>query len=308
MPNLLVSDSIAREGIEILERAGRVDVNDKITGDELRERIAEYDALVVRSRTKVTAAIINAGSRLRVIGRAGVGLDNIDTAEAERCGIAVVNSPASSSISVAEHTFGLILALARLIPQADASMKRGEWAKNKFMGVELNGKTLGLIGLGRIGSLVSQRAIAFGMHVLTFDPYITAERAEKFDATLLESLDELLAVSDMISIHTPLLPTTEGLLGATEFSKMKRRACLVCCARGGVVDESALLAALESGTLAGAALDVFAQEPPGENPLVRHPRVIVTPHIGAMTEEGQQRAAIEVAEQVVKCLEQNGKG
>ncbi|HEY6042632.1 MAG TPA: hydroxyacid dehydrogenase [Anaerolineae bacterium] len=308
MPNLLVSDSIAREGIEILERAGRVDVNDKITGDELGEAIVHYDALVVRSRTRVTAGIINAGTRLRVIGRAGVGLDNIDTQEAERRGIAVVNSPASSSVSVAEHTFGLILALARLIPQADASMKRGEWAKNKFMGIELSGKTLGLIGLGRIGSLVAQRAVAFGMTVLTVDPYITPDRAHTFGATLLDSLDELLAKSDFVSIHTPLLPTTQGLIGATEFAKLKPRACLICCARGGVVDENALLVALESGAVAGVALDVFAQEPPGENSLVRHPRVIATPHIGAMTEEGQKRAAIEMAEQVVKCLEENGAG
>ncbi len=306
MPNILVSDLIAYEGIEILQHTAQVDVNDKITGEELRAVIPNYDALIVRSRTRVTAPIIHAGARLRVIGRAGVGLDNIDTEAADAHGILVVNSPASSSVSVAEHTLGLMLALARSVPQADASLKQGEWVKNKLLGVELGGKSLGLIGLGRIGSLVAQRAVAFGMRVFAFDPYITRERAAEFDATLLDSLDELLAQSDFISIHTPLLPTTYGLVGAHEFEVMRANARLITTARGGVVNERALLDALDKGRLAGAALDVFENEPPGDNPLFHHPRVIVTPHIGAMTQEAQTRAAMEVAAQVVKILERNG--
>jgi D-3-phosphoglycerate dehydrogenase len=303
MPNVLVSDTIAREGIEIMQRVARVDVNDKITGDELRAAIPGYDALIVRSRTKVTAPIIDAGARLRVIGRAGVGLDNIDTDAAKKRNIAVVNSVSGASVAVAEHTIGMMLALARFIPQSDASLKRGEWSKNKFMGVELSGKTLGIVGLGRIGSLVAQRANVFGMRVLAYDPYITPERASEFGATLLEALDEVLAQSDFISIHTPLLPNTRGLIDADEIAKMKQNTRLIFCARGGVVDETALLTALDSGRIAGAALDVFETEPPGENPLLKHPRVVVTPHLGAMTEEAQTKAAIDVAEQVVAVLE-----
>jgi D-3-phosphoglycerate dehydrogenase len=299
---VLVSDSIAREGIEILQRHARVVVDDKITTDALLLAIPEYDALIVRSRTKVIAPIIEAGTRLRVIGRAGVGLDNIDTEAAARCGVTVVNSPTSVMLSVAEHTLGLMIALARHIPQSDASLRRGGWEKSKFMGIELSGKTLGIVGLGRIGTLVAVRAAAFGMRVLAFDPYITRARAQEFSATLLDSLDEVLAQGDFISIHTPLLPTTHGLIGAEEIAKMKPNARLIFCARGGVVDEKALLHALENGKLAGAALDVFENEPPGENPLLKHPRVVVTPHLGAMTEEAQTRAAIDVAEQVVKIL------
>ncbi len=302
MYQVLVSDSIAREGIEILRRNAQVVVDDKITTDALLLAIPEYDALIVRSRTKVIAPIIEAGMRLRVIGRAGVGLDNIDTDAAARRSIAVVNSPTSVMISVAEHTLGLMLALARFIPQADASLRGGAWEKNKFMGIELGGKTLGIVGLGRIGSLVAVRAAAFGMRVLAFDPYITRERAQEFGATLLDSLDDLLAQSDFISIHTPLMPTTRGLIGAEEIAKMKPNARLIFCARGGVVGEKALLDALEKGKLAGAALDVFENEPPGENPLLKHPHVVVTPHLGAMTEEAQTRAAIDVAEQVIAIL------
>lgn len=302
MLQVLVSDSIAREGIEILSQKTNVVVDDKITTDALLQNISNFDALVVRSRTKVIAPIIDAATRLRVIGRAGVGLDNIDTNAAARRGIAVVNSPVSAMISVAEHTIGMMLALARSIPQADASLRKGAWEKNKFMGVELNGKTLGIIGLGRIGSMVAMRAVVFGMRVLAFDPYITPERAQEFGATLLDSLDELLAQSDFISIHTPLMPTTRGLIGDEEIAKMKPNVRMIFCARGGVVDEKALLSALENKKIAGAALDVFENEPPGENPLLKHPNVVVTPHLGAMTEEAQTRAAVDVAEQVVKIL------
>jgi D-3-phosphoglycerate dehydrogenase / 2-oxoglutarate reductase len=302
MPKILVSDSIAREGVEILHRHAQVVVDDKITTDALMLAIPEYDALVVRSRTKVIAPVIDAATRLRVIGRAGVGVDNIDCEAAAWRGIAVVNSPASAMVSVAEHTMGLMIALARFIPQADASLRKGGWEKTKFLGIELSGKTLGIVGLGRIGSMVAVRAEAFGMRVLTYDPYIKGERAETFGTTLLESLDDLLALSDFVSIHVPLMPNTRGLIDTEKLAKMKPGARLISCARGGVVDEKALLAALESGQLAGAALDVFETEPPGDNPLLKHPRVVVTPHLGAMTEEAQTRAAVDVAEQVVEIL------
>ena len=302
MHNVLVSDTIAQSGIEILQRAAHVDINDKITGDELRAAIPTYDALIVRSRTKVTAPIIEAGARLQVIGRAGVGLDNIDVDAAKQRNIPVVNSATSAMVAVAEHTMGMMIALARFIPHSDASLKRGEWAKNKYMGVELNGKTLGLVGVGRIGSMVATRAVAFGMRVLAYDPYITPERAQEFGATLLNSLDDVLAQSDFVSIHTPLLPSTRGMIGMKEIGEMKPTARLVFCARGGVVDESALLESLNQNKIAGAALDVFENEPPGANPLLQHPRVVVTPHLGAMTEEAQTKAAIDVATQVATIL------
>ena len=302
MPKVLVSDTIAREGIEILRQSAEVVIDDKITSDALLLAIPEYDALIVRSRTQVIAPIIEAGTRLCVIGRAGVGLDNIDTETAARQGIPVVNSLTSAMISVAEHTLGLMIALARFIPQSDASMRKGAWEKNKFMGSELSGKTLGIVGLGRIGAMVAVRAKAFGMRVVSYDPYIKGERAETYGTTLLDSLDSLLTLSDFVSVHTPLTPETRGMFGANAMAKMKPNARLISCARGGVVDEHALLQALESGKLAGAALDVFEKEPPGDNPLLKHPRVVVTPHLGAMTEEAQTRAAIDVAEQVVKIL------
>ncbi len=303
MPKVLVSDSIAREGIEILQANAQVVVDDKITTDALLLTIPEYDALVVRGRTKVIAPIIDTATHLRVIGRAGVGLDNIDCDAAQRRGIAVVNSPTCAMVSVAEHTIGLMIALARFVPQADALLRQGNWEKNKFLGIELYGKTLGIVGLGRIGSMLAVRAEAFGMRALAYDPYIKGARAETFGATLLESLDDVLTLSDFISIHTPLTPETRGLIGAAEIAKMKPNARLISCARGGVVDEKALLDALESGKLAGAALDVFEHEPPGDNPLLKHPRVVATPHLGAMTEEAQTRAAIDVAKQVVSILD-----
>jgi D-3-phosphoglycerate dehydrogenase len=303
VPRILVSDSIASGGIERLRAAGQVDLDPRITADGLMTVIADYDGLIVRSRTKVTAELINAATRLRVVGRAGSGLDNVDVDSAARRGIAVVNSPMSVAVAVAEHTIGVMIALARFIPQADASLKRGEWAKNDFMGIELCDKNLGVVGLGRIGGLVALRACAFGMRALAYDPYVTRERAHQFNAVLLDSLDDLLAQSDFVSVHTPLLPTTRGLIGRAELAKMKPNARLIFCARGGVVDESALLDALESKAIAGAALDVFENEPPAGSPLIQHPRVVVTPHLGAMTEEAQARAAIEVAEQVVAILQ-----
>lgn len=302
MYSILIADPIASEGVQILERAHRVRFDPVITADALRDAISNYDGLVVRSRTKVTAQIIDAAKRLRVIGRAGVGLDNIDAEAAKAHGIQVVNAPYSVTVSVAEHTLGLMIALARFIPQADVSLRRGEWTKSKFMGTEIQGKTLGIVGLGRIGSTVSPRAVALGMRVLAYDPYITRARALNFGAAMVDTLEELLAQSDFVSIHTPLMPTTRGLFSDYEFERMKPNARLIFCARGGVVDERALLRALEEGNLAGAALDVFETEPPGQNPLMQHPRVIVTPHLGAMTQEAQTKAAVEVAEQVTRIL------
>lgn len=302
MYNVLVSDTIARDGIQILQRTMRVEINDKITGAELLQVVPNYDALIVRSRTQVTAPIIHAGAQLKVIGRAGVGLDNIDVEAAKQKNIPVVNSVTGATNAVAEHTIGMMLALARNIPQSDASLKRGEWAKNKYMGVELCNKTLGLVGIGRIGSVVALRAGAFGMRVIAFDPYVTAERAKEISVTLVDSLEAVLAQSDFISIHTPLMPSTRGLIGAEQIGKMKTGARVVFCARGGVVDETALLDALRQNKLAGAALDVFENEPPGAHPLLEHPRVVVTPHLGAMTEEAQTKAAVDVAEQVVAIL------
>jgi len=302
MHSVLVSDTIAPQGIAILQRTARVDVNDTITSDELRAVIPDYDALIVRSRTKVTASIIASGTRLQVIGRAGVGLDNIDVESAKERNIRIVSSVTSAMIAVAEHTIGLMIALARFIPHADASLKHGEWAKNKFLGVELYGKTLGLVGIGRIGALVALRALAFGMRVLAYDPYVTRERAQEFGANLLDSLDDLLAQSDFVSIHTPLLPSTRGMIDAQALGKMKPNARLIFCARGGVVDEQALLESLNQNKLAGAALDVFENEPPGAHPLLQHPRVVATPHLGAMTEEAQTKAAIDVAQQVTAIL------
>ncbi len=306
MTRVLIADPIARAGVEILQEHADVVVDDKITTDALLIAVPDYHALIVRSRTKVIAPIIEAGTRLRVIGRAGVGLDNIDIETAQRRGIVVVNSPTSTSASVAEHTIGLMFALARLIPHADASLKRGEWLKNKLLGVELSGKTLGIIGLGNIGAPVAQRARGLGMRVLAWTPRWRRPRAEKAGARLAASLAELLAQSDFISLHLPLTPETRGLIGAAEIAKMKPSARLVNTARGGIVDELALLAALDQNQIAGAALDVFETEPPPNHALLQHPRVVVTPHIGAMTEEAQARAAVEVAEQVVKILKESG--
>lgn len=298
---ILVSDPLAEDGLVILRREAHVDARPDISAADLLRTIGGYDALIVRSRTKVTAQVIDAGTRLRVIGRAGVGVDNIDLEAATRRGIVVLNSPASASTSVAEHTIGLMLALARHIPQADASLRRGEWAKTRYTGIELAGKTLGIIGLGRIGAAVAQRARPLGMTIIAHDPLLTpAQIAERGARSV--SLEELLRDSDFISVHTPLLPTTRGLIGAEELAMMKPTARLILCARGGIVDEDALLTALQAGRLGGAALDVFETEPPGDHPLLKHERVIATPHLGAMTEEAQVRAAIDIAQQVLAVL------
>jgi len=299
---ILVSDGLAEEGLALLRSAGEVTINPKITADELLAALPDYHALIVRSRTKVTAKVVAAGKQLKVIGRAGVGVDNIDVAAAVAQGITVVNSPLAASLAVAEHTLGLMLALARQIVKADASMKQSKWEKSAFKGSELSGKTLGLIGIGRIGAEVAARAVAFGMRVLAFDPYLTAAQVRERHAEPV-TLDEALTRADYISLHLPLTGETRGLIGPGEIDRMKAGAYLICAARGGVIDENALRAALNSGHLAGAALDVFAAEPPPPDSIATHPKVIATPHVGAQTVEAQTRAGVAIAEEVIAALE-----
>ncbi len=299
---ILVSDGLAEDGLQLLCTVGEVTANSKITADELIAALPEYHALVVRSRAKVNAKVIQAGTNLKVIGRAGVGVDNIDVAAAVVKGITVVNSPLAASVAVAEHTLGLLLSLARMIAAADASMKQGKWEKSAFMGAELSGKTLGLIGLGRIGAMVAGRAVAFGMAVMAYDPYLSDSQISERNASP-SKFEDVLTQADYVSLHLPLTKETRGLLSTAEFSKMKKGARLVCAARGGVVDEAALRAALDSGHLAGAALDVFAEEPPQPNSVATHPKVIATPHVGAQTAEAQARAGIAIAEEVVAVLQ-----
>jgi D-3-phosphoglycerate dehydrogenase len=298
---ILVSDGLSQAGLDLLSAAGEVTNTDKITADELQAALPAFHALVVRSRTKVTAKVIEAGTHLKVIGRAGVGVDNIDVAAAVARGITVVNSPLAASVSVAEHTLGLMLALARHIAAADASMKQGKWDKSAFMGSELKGKTLGLLGIGRIGAEVAARALAFGMTVMAYDPYLTPEQIQQRQAAP-AGFDAVLSSSDYISLHLPLTAATRGLLGAPQFAAMKKGARLICTARGGVIDEEALCAALDAGQLAGAALDVFASEPPPPQSIALHPLVIATPHIGVQTQEGQALAGKMIAEEVSAVL------
>jgi D-3-phosphoglycerate dehydrogenase / 2-oxoglutarate reductase len=299
---ILVSDGLSEAGLQLLRTAGEVTANPKITPDELLVALPEYDALVVRSRTKVTAKVLAAGTKLKVIGRAGVGVDNIDVPAAVAKGVTVVNSPLAASVAVAELTIGLMLALARNIAAADASLKQNKWEKSAFMGTELDGKTLGVLGIGRIGTETAKRAAALGMKVIAYDPALPAGQIKQRYAEP-ATFDEVLEKADYVSMHLPLTASTKGLLGAAQFAKMKKGARLVCAARGGVVDEEALKAALDSGQLAGAALDVFAAEPPAAGSIATHPKVVATPHIGAQSHEAQTRAGIAIAEEVVAALQ-----
>ncbi|MFN8456401.1 MAG: hydroxyacid dehydrogenase [Anaerolineae bacterium] len=299
---VLVADPISEEGQIILRMWTELTVEVELTPEQLEEIIGEYDALIVRSRTRVTAQIITAGRRLRVIGRAGVGTDNIDMAAARERNITVINTPIASSVAVAELTLGLMIALARHIPQANTSVKEGHWTPKQYRGVELAGKTLGIIGLGRIGREVASRAIAFGLHLIAYDPFVTILPPELYSIKL-ANLNELLAQSDFVSIHVPLLPNTKGMINRQAFSLMKRTAYLICCARGGIVNEGDLLEALQTHRLAGVALDVFELEPPGQHPLLSHNRVICTPHLGALTQEAQTKAAVDVAWGVIDVLQ-----
>jgi D-3-phosphoglycerate dehydrogenase len=302
---VLIADSMSSKAAEVLGASAAVEVDDRagIPADELVSAISEYNGLIVRSRTKVTAEVLAAGSKLKVVGRAGIGVDNIDLAAASKNGIIVENAPSGNSVTTAEHALCLLLSLARHIPQATASMKNGRWDKKKYQGVELCDKTLGIVGLGNIGSIVADRARGLHMKVIASDPFADKARAEKVGAELVE-FDELLARADFITIHTALVDATRGLFGAEAFAKTKRGLLLVNAARGGIVDEAALLAAIEEGQVAGAALDVFEHEPPPDGyALVNHPHVICSPHLGASTAEAQDKVAIEIAEQMVAFAE-----
>jgi D-3-phosphoglycerate dehydrogenase len=299
--SILISDGLDQAAQTLLRANSNLVDAANITAAELLTVIPDYDALIVRSRTRVTAQVLEVGRKLRVIGRAGVGLDNVDLRAAAARGVAVVYCPLASTVTVAEHTLALLLALARMIPAADASVKAGRWERNVFTGCELDGKTLGLIGIGNIGAEVARRAAAFGMTVLAHDPRCPEDEVRQRLAEPI-ALPDLLARSDFISIHTPLTDETRGLLGAREIAQMKRGAYLICTARGNIVDEDALRAALDAGALAGAALDVFAQEPPAPASVAFHPKVIATPHCAAFTVEAQHRAGMLTAEQVLAVL------
>jgi len=297
---VLISDKLAPEGVTILEREAdlEVDVRTDLKPDELSSILGSYDALVIRSGTKVTAKLLESAERLRVVGRAGIGVDNVDVEAASKRGIVVMNTPGGNNVTTAEHTISMMLALARHIPQACASLRAGEWRRGDFVGTEIYGKTLGVVGIGNIGSIVADRARGLRMKVIAYDPFITKEAAGRLGIELV-SLEDLYARSDFISVHTPLTPDTEGLIGQKAFDSMKTGVRIVNCARGGIIDESALEAAVEAGKVAGAALDVFREEPPpADHPLLRLPQVIATPHLGASTDEAQLNVAIAVAEQV----------
>jgi D-3-phosphoglycerate dehydrogenase len=299
---ILVADSIAAEGVQQLRAGADVSYQPDISAEQLAAEIGNYDALVVRSRTKVKSNILKAGvPRLKVVGRAGVGVDNIDLPTAQAVGVTVVNSPLAATVAVAEHTFALLLSVARHIPFSDGSIKQGGWPKKEAMGVELYRKTLGLLAVGRIGASVAKRARAFGMDVIAYDPYVDEDNVRERGCEPV-TFEELLAKSDFISVHAPLTPETKHILGAEAFGKMKKDVRIVCAARGGIIDEAALLDALTAGKVGGVGLDVFEVEPTGASPLVTHPRVVATPHSGAMTEEAQDRAGVDIAEEVLRAL------
>lgn len=302
-PRILVADPLSPVGIERLRARAEVDERYPLKPDELLAILPDYDALIVRSGVKVTAKMIAAAPRLRVIGRAGVGIDNIDVEAATQAGVVVVNAPTGNIIAAAEHTIALLLALARNIPQADASMRRGEWDRHRFVGVEVQDKVLGTVGLGRIGSLVATRAQGLRMKVIAYDPYVSAEYAMNLGVELVP-LERLLAESDFITLHLPLTESTRGLLNRERLARCKRGVRIVNCARGGIVDEAALLEALESGQVAGAALDVYEHEPLApDDPLRTHPNIVLTPHIAGSTAEAQERVALDVVEQVLAVLD-----
>lgn len=298
---ILVSDGLSTGGLAILRAAAEVDDKPGISADELLATAGEYDAFVIRGRTKVTAAVFEAATKLKAVGRAGVGVDNIDLSAARAKGVTVVNAPKSTSLAVAELAIGLMFAVSRRIPFADATMKQGQWEKKKLEGIELAGKTLGVIGMGNIGSAVAQRTAALGMQVIGYDPLIAADEISRRGAEPV-SLENLYARADFITIHIPLTPESKNMISGQAFAQMKRGVRLIDAARGGVVDETALLGALESGQVAAAALDVYAIEPPGLTALVAHPNVIATPHIGAQTEEAQTRAGDDIASEVIAAL------
>ncbi len=301
MARVLIADTLAKEGIEMLSRVHDVEVRTGLTEDQLCEAVADIDALVVRSATQVTARVIDAAGHLEVIARAGVGVDNIDVAAATFRGIIVVNAPLANTLSTAEHAFGLMLALARNLPQGHASLQAGRWDRNKYMGIELAGKTLGVVGLGRIGTEVANRARAFQMRIVAFDPYVSPERAAALGVEMMD-LDGVLAESDFVTLHAVLHEGTRNLINAERLAKAKKGIRIINAARGALIDEQALFDAVQSGQVAGAGIDVFSEEPAVGNILTTSEKIVVTPHLAASTIEAQDRAAIDVAEQVLDVL------
>jgi D-3-phosphoglycerate dehydrogenase / 2-oxoglutarate reductase len=301
-PRVLVADALSDAGVAAMKAKGlHVDVRTGLARSDLLKAVADYDALIVRSGTHVDEAVFKAARRLRVVGRAGVGVDNIDEEAATRHGVLVMNTPLGNTISACEHTWALLLAVARHIPQAHASVASGAWDRKAFAGVELAGKTLGVVGLGRIGREVAQRAQAFQMKVVAYDPFLAADAARAIGVELLD-IDTLLAQSDFVTLHTPLTDSTRHLVNAQRLKACKPGLRIINAARGGLIDEQALANALDEGRVAGAGLDVFETEPPGDSPLARHPHVVATPHLGASTKEAQDKVALMVAEQVAAYL------
>ena len=306
MYRVLISDPMDPKAAEVF-RANGIDVDERpgLSKDELKTIIADYDGLAIRSATKVTAQLLEAATKLKVVGRAGIGVDNVDVQAASAKGVVVMNTPFGNSITTAEHAIALMFALARDLPAADASTQSGKWEKNRFMGVELTSKILGLIGAGNIGSIVAERALGLKMKVIAYDPFLTPERALDLGIEKV-SLDELLARADFITLHTPLTDQTRNILSRANLAKTKKGVRIVNCARGGLIDEAALKEALQSGHVAGAALDVFVEEPASSNPLFGTPGLIATPHLGASTTEAQVNVAIQVAEQMSEFLTRGG--
>lgn len=300
MIRVLVCENLSPKGLSILsqEKDFEMDVEKGLTPERLLEIIPHYDAMTIRSETKVTAAVLERAEKLKLIIRAGIGVDNIDVKAATQRGVVVMNAPSGNIITTAEHTISMLLSLCRHIPQATASLKKGEWAKKRFTGIEVFGKTLGIIGLGNVGRVVADRALGLHMRVIAYDPFISPEAAGKMSVTLV-TLDELLSQADFVTIHVPLTPQTKNLIHKETISRMKKGALLVQCARGGIVNENDLYEALKEGRLSGAALDVFEKEPPGAHPLFTLDRFICTPHLGAATDEAQMKVGIETAEQLI---------
>jgi D-3-phosphoglycerate dehydrogenase len=295
---VLVSDSLSEKGIEILEKGTEVEVKTGMSPEELKACIGEYDALVVRSQTQVTEDVIEAAENLKIIGRAGVGVDNIDIEAATQRGIIVINAPEGNMISAAEHTIAMMMAISRNIPQANQSMRAGKWERKLFMGVEVRGKTLGVVGLGRIGTEVAKRAQGMEMNILAYDPFISEERAADLGVKL-TTVEDIVLNSDYITVHTPLTKDTRNLIDREEFEKAKPGVRIINCARGGIINEEALAEAVAGGKVAAAAIDVFTSEPPTGSPLLQQDNIIVTPHLGASTKEAQVNVAVDVAEQII---------
>jgi len=299
---VLVTEKLADSGVELLQKEFETDVLLGLSPEELQDRIGEYDGLIIRSATRVTEDVISAADNLKAIGRAGIGVDNIDIEAATKRGVVVANAPESNTVAAAEHTLGLMLAAARHIPAADVSLKGGEWKRSAFKGVEVSGKTLGLIGLGHVGAIVARGALGMGMRVLAYDPYVSEDRIRSMNVDRAETMDEVFENADFVSLHVPRTPQTMGLVNEATLARMKPTAYLINVARGGIVDETDLYNALKAGEIEGAALDVFAEEPTTESPIFSLPNVVVTPHLGASTAEAQDRAGVTAAEQVAIAL------